>query len=590
MSSIINVLDETVINRIAAGEVVERPASVVKELLENAIDARASHISIDVENGGKKLIRIRDDGIGMSNDDAFLALERHATSKLRTEKDLIGVPTLGFRGEALASIASVSRLRLVTKDDYESEGMEILIEGGTLKRADKLGVGRGSILEVRNLFFNAPVRAKYLKGKALESGYVHDLILRIALANTSIGFKYSEDGRVKIESGPVKSVLDRINTIFSRDVRENLISVDCTEGDMRVHGYVAKPPYARSTMRSILSFVNKRPVKDKLVNSALNRAFTGLMERGRYPLAVLFIDVAPEDVDVNVHPQKNEVRFLNPSKVADLINHAVTRALYDSPHNSPGNIQRFPEMFPRLPKTYTQENASSYVPKAPNFLAQEYSHQIIKTVSSSTKSDSVTPETKKYADFSVLGKIPGSFIVLYDETEILFLDHHAAHERLVYDSLLRARAGTGVMESQILLIPKVITLSPVEAESLRANQDILSSSGIIYEEFGEHDFVVKACPIWIRDSDAEDLIRDLVGTMLETGLKPNPEGMMTEIFKTVACKASVKESTQLRNDEIIALLKALDENNSPRVCPHGRPLSFSLTLAEIRRRLGRNIL
>jgi DNA mismatch repair protein MutL len=590
MSSIINVLDETVINRIAAGEVVERPASVVKELLENAIDAKASHISIEIENGGKKLIRIRDDGIGMSNDDAFLALERHATSKLRTEKDLIGVPTLGFRGEALASIASVSRLRLVTKDDSESEGMEILVEGGTLKRADKLGVGRGSILEVRNLFFNAPVRAKYLKGKALESGYVHDLILRIALANTSIGFKYSEDGRVKIESGPVKSVLDRINSIFSRDVRENLISVDGSEGDMRVHGYVAKPPYARSTMRSILTFVNKRPVKDKLVNSALNRAFTGLMERGRYPLAVLFIDVAPEDVDVNVHPQKNEVRFLNPSKVADLINHSVTQALYDSPRNSPRSIQRFPEMFAGLAKTNTQEISSFPMEQAPNFLAPDFSSQLNKTVSSSTERDIVRPGTKAYSDLSVLGKIPGSFIVLHDDDEILFLDHHAAHERLVFDSLLRAQAGLEVVESQNLLIPKVITLTPVEAELLRANQEILSSSGIICEEFGENDFVVKACPVWIRDSDAEDLIRDLVGTLLETGLKPKPEEMMTELFKTVACKASVKESTQMRNDEIIALLKALDENNSPRVCPHGRPLSFSLTFAEIRRRLGRNIL
>lgn len=589
MTSVINVLDETVINRIAAGEVVERPSSVVKELLENSIDAGATQISVDIENGGKKLIRVRDNGIGMSNDDAFLALERHATSKLKTEKDLFGIATMGFRGEALASIASVSRLRLVTKDETESEGMDILVEGGTLKRADKIGAGRGSTIEVRSLFFNAPVRAKFLKGKALESGYIYELVLKVALANTSIGFRYSEDGRVKIESGPVRSVRDRINSVFSRDVRENLIDVDFLSDDMRVYGFVSKPPYARSTMRSVLTFVNRRPVKDKLINASLNRAFSGLMERGRYPLAILFIDVAPGDVDVNVHPQKSEVRFLNPSKVSELINNGVTQALYDSPQRSTTQFRTEPRPFRTNSTPVASDVSFDFTRSTPSVnLLPTKPADTVKPKSSQTPVKSEPYSEFRYSDMSILGRIPGSFIVLHNDKEIIFLDHHAAHERLVFDALMSSRNRQTHPESQTLLLPRVVSFTPVEANALRIHQDMLEASGIIFEDFGENDLVVKACPGWIGEADVEDLLRDIVGTMLETGLKPDTGRLETEVFKTIACKASVKETTDLKNDEIVALLKALDSSNSPRVCPHGRPLSVSMPLTDIRRRLGRN--
>ncbi len=586
MTSIINVLNETVINRIAAGEVVERPASVVKELLENSIDAKSTYIGVEIENGGKKLIRIRDNGVGMSNDDAFLALERHATSKLKTEKDLIGVPTMGFRGEALASIASVSRLRLITKDDYEAQGIDILVEGGTLKKVDRIGTGRGSVIEVRNLFYNAPVRAKYLKGKALEAGHIHELILKVALANPAIGFKYSEDGRVKIESAPVTGVIDRINSIFSRDVRDNLVEVDRSADKMRVHGYVAKPPYARSTMRSILTFVNKRPVKDRLVNSALNRAFTGLMERGRYPLAVLFIEVEPEDVDVNVHPQKSEVRFLNPSKVADLINDAVSAALYDSPYRSPGSLSAFHAKFHQnvsqnTRNTVPNQNPSEFTPPT---TPEQASTLFAETT---MERNGLEQENRRYSDLTILGRLPDSFIVLHDGTKMVLLDHHAAHERLIFDSLLIAKKHNRTVPSQNLLVPKLVSLTPVEARSLMEHQKLLEECGIIFEEFGDDDFVVKATPVWINEAQVEDLIRDIVGKALESGLKPDRDNMVIELFKTMACKSSVKETTRMSHEEIRALLADLDANNSPRVCPHGRPIELTIPFTEIRRRLGR---
>lgn len=587
MTTIINVLDETVINRIAAGEVVERPASVVKELLENSIDAKSTYISVEIENGGKKLIRVRDNGVGMSNDDAFLALERHATSKLKTERDLIGVPTMGFRGEALASIASVSRLRLITKDDYDSQGMDILIEGGTLKKADRIGTGKGTVLEIRNLFFNAPVRAKYLKGKALEAGHVHELILKVALAHPSIGFKYSEDGRIRIESAPVNGILDRINSIFSKDVRDNLVEVDRSADAMRVHGYVAKPPYARSTMRSILAFVNKRPVKDRLVNSSLNRAFTGLMERGRYPLAVLFIDVNPEDVDVNVHPQKSEVRFLNPSKVANLINDAVSAALYESPYRSPGSLSAFHTRFNKdaLPNARNIP-LNQAVPESLGQPTRPEQPSAFFTEMNAEKKE-LRDEGLRYSELTILGRLPDSFIVLHDGTKMVLLDHHAAHERLIFDSLLTAKKHNQTVESQNLLVPRLVSLTPVEARSLLEHQQLLEECGIIFEDFGDNDFLVKATPAWISEDQVEDLVTDIVGTTLETGLKPDRDNMEIELFKTMACKSSVKETTRMSHDEIKALLADLDANNSPRVCPHGRPITLTITFTEIRRRLGR---
>ena len=587
MTSIINVLNETVINRIAAGEVVERPASVVKELVENSIDAKSTYINIDIENGGKKLIRIRDNGIGMSNDDAFLALERHATSKLKTEKDLTGVSTMGFRGEALASIASVSRLRLITKDDYEPLGMDILIEGGTLKKVDKIGTGRGAIIEVRNLFYNAPVRAKFLKGKALEAGHIHELILKIALANPGIGFKYTEEGRVKIESPPVAEVIDRISSIFSRDVRDNLVEVGRSLDTMNVHGYVAKPPYARSTMRSMLTFVNKRPVKDRLVNSALNRAFSGLMERGRYPLAVLFIDVAPEEVDVNVHPQKSEVRFLNQSKVADLINDAVSDALYESPYRSPGSLGAFHAKFHGSIPDKTRNSASATgSPKERSFtsIAAEPAELFSEPVS---EKGGIKSERLRYSDLTVLGRLPDSFIVLHDGTKMVLLDHHAAHERLMFDRLLAQRSCYQKVESQNLLEPRLVSLTPVEARSLLEHQKLLEECGIIFEEFGGNDFLVKATPNWINETQVEELVRDVIGTALETGLKPDKEGMALDFFKKMACKSSVKETTRMSHEEIKALLADLDASNSPQVCPHGRPISLTIPFTELRRRLGR---
>jgi len=611
MAGRITILDETVINRIAAGEVVERPASVVKELVENSIDAGANSIQVDIENGGKKLIRVRDNGTGMSRDDAFLALERHATSKLRTEKDLVGIATMGFRGEALASIASISQLRLLTSDGAESSGTEIVIEGGVLRKSDGLGLARGTVIEVRNLFFNVPVRRKFLKSPQVEAGHVHELLTRLALAFPATGFAYREDGRVRMDTPPVKRTVERIHTLYAKDVRDNLITADHSCGTARLHGLVARPPYARSNMRSVLTFVNGRCVRDRVINSAVTRAFANLMERGRFPFAILFLEVPPEEVDVNVHPQKAEVRFINPQQIYDLIVDGVYEALTGAPFNIPT-----PHRGPLLPgpvaATVDQHLREGRRPGAPH-VHQEGPVQH----SSSPAWHRTTPERQsaaaaslpaaapiperpseqpripthdspgRFSTLGVLGALPYSFVVLYSDDELIVMDHHAAHERVLFERLRSGEHEGETRESQDLLIPIVLEFTALETRLLADHLETLRRTGFSVEQFGDTAFVVRGVPAWFGGTDLEDFFRSIVEVMLETGTRGDPARLKEELFKKMACSAAVKEASAMHAEEIRHLLRDLDSVGSIDVCPHGRPIAVRFPLAEIRRKMGR---
>lgn len=594
MAAKIKVLDEGVINRIAAGEVVERPASVVKELVENALDAEAASIRVEIESGGRKLVRVRDDGMGMSRDDAFLALERHATSKLQSEKDLFSIATLGFRGEALASIASVSRLRLVTAEEGDPAGTEMLIEAGVLRKADQIGAGRGTTIEVRNLFFNVPVRRKFLKTVTLEAATIQELVMRFALAFPSIGFTYAEDGKVKIDAPPVRSVFERIHTLFSKDVRDNLVEVKYQADEAVLNGYVARPPYARSNMRSVLTFVNRRSVKDRLINAAVTRAFQNLMERGRYPLAILFVSVPTDEVDVNVHPQKAEVRFTKPQAIANLILDGVHQALMGAPFNRPtGPHDSF---FPRptitpIPRHLRDEREPEPVPAV-----EDVTHRPDLTLPPTEPPAAVSVEPPRaqparqpdlFSSLGILGRIPGSFLVLHSSHELIIVDQHAAHERLLFDDLVKSDREGRTFPSQSLLIPKVLEYQALEARALAAHLEPLRAAGFRIEEFGENDFVVKGVPSWLGDVDLEAFFSELIEVLLGTGMQGDPAALRNELLKTMACKAAVKEPDQMHIEEMRGLLQSLDRSNSPAVCPHGRPFVLKIPFDEIRRKMGR---
>ena len=585
MGDRIRVLDEAVINRIAAGEVVERPVSVVKELVENSLDAGAHTIQVDIESGGRKLIRVRDNGTGMSHDDAFLALERHATSKLHTEKDLVGVSTMGFRGEALASIASVSRLRLITFDGEDSAGTELVMEGGVFRKSERVGVDQGTVVEVRNLFFNVPVRRRFLKGPGIEAALIGEFVTKLALANPEVAFTYREDGRVKIDTPGVKSTLERIHTLYSRDVRDNLIEVDHSVDEVRLHGFVGRPPYARSNMRSVITFVNRRAVRDRLINSAVSRAFANLMERNRFPLAILFLELPPDLVDVNVHPQKAEVRFVRPQKVFNVIADCVHLALIGAPFNVPRGPKE--PIFPVSPTTpvhkHLREEKEARTPATPEV---PWMPAPAPQAAAAPLAEPREP-AGRFSSLGILGAIPGSFLVLHDDEGLIVLDHHAAHERILFEELMHSEEKGSRFDSQDLLIPTVLEFSAVEARALGTHLDLLRRMGFYLEEFGEKDFVVKSVPSWLGNVDMAEFFDGLVQVALDTGHRGHPEQLEEELLKSMACKAAVKETSSLRPEEIRALLKDLDRLGAIEVCPHGRPFVVRFPFSEIRRKMGR---
>ena len=588
MPNRIQVLNEKVINRIAAGEVVERPMSVVKELVENAIDAMATSVQLDIEDGGRKLIRVKDNGVGMGHDDAFLALERHATSKLRSEHDLIGIPTMGFRGEALASIASIARMRLMTKDKHDEVGTIIISEGGTLTNSEPFAMARGTVVEVRNIFFNTPVRRKYLKSASFESGHIHDLFLKMALANPSIAFTSTEDGKTRVKTPAASSSRERVFSLFPKDVVENLVELNCRMDNASLSGFIARPPFTRSSMRCIFTFVNSRPVKDRLVNASIIKAFSNLVERGRYPFAIVFIETNPEDVDVNVHPQKNEVRFLRPGAISSLITRAVNEAVIAKVANDARSFGDWSKPTPFV------SSASRYISKDGQRRGSVDSYRKDRGPDNFFSQVETGPDSMerlnrlKFSEFSILGKLPNSFIVLYDEHDIVVLDHHAAHERLIFNRLCKPETQNQLRESQDLLVPQVLDLSALEAEALKENLEILHSAGFVLDEFGQNSFVIRSTPSWLEGTDLDDLFKSIVDTALETGLKTDPAILKNYIFRNLACKAAIKESSNVTTTEIRELLVSLDATDGPTdVCPHGRPILVRISFDELRRRMGR---
>ncbi|MEW6348827.1 MAG: DNA mismatch repair endonuclease MutL [Thermodesulfobacteriota bacterium] len=603
MTQKIRLLDEAVINRIAAGEVVERPASVVKELLDNSIDAAAGSIRIDIEKGGSKLVRVRDDGCGMSRDDCLLSLERHATSKLTSEADLVRISTLGFRGEALAGIASVSRLTLLSYDGKAEEGTHIRVEGGTIRAVEPIGMGKGTVIEVRDLFFNTPVRRKFLKSHKVEAGHIEEFVTNVVLAFPGVGFVYAEDGRVKMDVPPTSSTFERVRMLYSKDVCENLSEVDYEVDEVRLHGYVARPPYARSNSKAVLPFVNGRAVRDRLIGAAISRALANMTERGRYPLAILFLDLPRDCVDVNVHPQKAEVRFVHPQKVFDVILNGIHKAICGAPFGPPPGYREpiFPlspvsSMARHLsePKSDEPEQPYPVVPAAREPAAPRQTQPEV-TGEGGKRAPSPQIQTEflrvvpgKFESLGIVGSLPGSFVILHSDDELIVLDHHAAHERILFEDLRRADAHRGVVEAQELLIPKVLEFSALEARTLASVLDVLQRIGFRVEEFGEASFVVKAVPTPCDRADLDVLFGDLVRGMLETGHHGDPEARKDQLLKNLACKAAAKESKKLHVEEIRSLLRDLDRVGSIEVCPHGRPITARFPLKEIRKKLGRS--
>ena len=609
METKIHVLPEDLCNKIAAGEVVERPSSVVKELLENSLDAGASDILIELEAGGKRLIRITDNGCGMSRQDAFLSFERHATSKIRTDADLFALQTLGFRGEAMASIASVSRLRLKTCDSHEGLGQQIYVEGGKIKSVTELGLPQGTVVEVRNLFFNLPARKKFLRKEQTELGHAADVVTKQAMANPTVSFRLKHNERMMLDLRREKGLRERVAALLGRSVLNDLLPLEQHSGnDLQLSGLISQPQLTRSAASHIYTFVNGRYIRDRVVQHAVMDGYRHLLMKGRYPVVVLFLRIDPAQVDVNVHPTKHEVRFREQSMVHDFIASSLQQSLRPA-----GWLKNTPveqaESYLAKPQIQTvqldertrgndsvRETSGFYtqpLARQENNLSQGFPQQPLMSSFSQPSNLGLPTDSSQYSlpgsvveeffsSLQILGQYHQSYILCQDGADLVLIDQHAAHERVGFEKLRHAYSA-GEIPSQALLFPEVLELDFNSAAALVANQHELEKLGFEIEPFGGKSFALKAIPMLLVNSDAVRLVVDVALELEKIGKTGQLRESIDDVLIMMACHSVIRANQALETVEIKALFKGLDQIDFKANCPHGRPVIQRMTLTEVER-------
>jgi DNA mismatch repair protein MutL len=606
----IRVLDDRLIDRIAAGEVVERPASVVKELVENALDSGAGRIAIGLVGGGKRRIEVDDDGAGMDRDDALLAVERHATSKLATSADLQSIRSLGFRGEALSSIASVSRFTLSTAC-ADGAGTEVEVHGGRLAAVRETARGRGTAVRVERLFFNVPARRKFLRTDGTELSHVVRVVTRLALAHPATGLRLVSDQRELLRSDPARSAEERIGQIFGRELVERLLPFSADEPGLRLHGLAGRPTDALPRSRAQHVFVNGRAIQDRTLAHAVAEAYGNTMPRGRHPALFLFIEIDPAQVDVNVHPQKHEVRFRSSRQVHDLVRDALRAALSHTAvvpdlqdlRPAPGGSARAGvaratldylrrhEGRPEPPGETDRGPASGARARAASVPAESLAEPRVKRaldappvaeqprLPDATSADAPAPRA--------LAQYRESYILAQDAEGLLLVDQHAAHERVLFERFLE-EAELNRVEVQKLLFPVTCELAPEEVVLLEEEAEEFRRLGFQVEPFGGNTVRVDGVPAVAAEVDAADLLAELVGETRRTRSAPaSSEPLRHRLVTSAACQAAIKINHPLGIPACQALLDDLARTVNPGTCPHGRPVVFRLSLVEIERAFDR---
>jgi DNA mismatch repair protein MutL len=588
----IHLLEEHTVNRIAAGEVVERPASVVKELVENSIDAGAHTIIVEVEQGGKRLIRVTDDGEGMSPADALLSIQRHATSKIRDAEDLQSIVTLGFRGEALPSIAAVSRFELLTKRADLDTGMRLVVENGQVVEAEECAARNGTTVTVRDLFYNTPARLKFLKSVATELSHITELMTRFALAFPEISFRLLHNGQEIFVSQGSTDPRHALLAVFGRDVARELRSIDFAQGSLRITGYVSPPHLTRPTRAMQSFFVNRRLVRHRVLSKALDDAYRTLTPEGRHPVAAIFLQVPPYNVDVNVHPTKAEVKFSHEGEVYHAVLTAIRQALLQQgmmPSALPG-LQSGLDIAQPAARPSTGQPIWQPSPMPP----QEVLHaELLRRAGielSQATSVEVQPAARPYAEmlegFQVLGQLDRTYIIASSLRGLLIIDQHVAHERVLYEKLtvLRQRQPVPV---QHLLTPLVFHLDRRAATLLGEHLQEIQNMGFLLEPFGSDSVVLRGVPAWLGQRNVEALVRDLLDEISELGVQRRLPLTDETLVATTACKMAVKAGDALSHAEMTHLLQELAETENPYLCPHGRPVVLVLSIEELERRFKR---
>ncbi|MCX6357725.1 MAG: DNA mismatch repair endonuclease MutL [Candidatus Aureabacteria bacterium] len=571
----IRVLPEAVANKIAAGEVVERPASVVKELVENAIDAGATDIAVEVRGGGTAMIRVRDNGSGMGREDALISLQRHSTSKIADASDLFAVTTYGFRGEALPSIAAVCRMELTTKERGALAGTRIAVEGGRIGEARETGAPDGTEVAVRDLFFNTPARLKFLKSPRAELSQIAAIVLCEALSTPAAGYTLTANGEELVKAPAATSPLDRIAALFGPELVKSLCPFSGGGGGIVVHGFVSAPEVTRGNRTGQYYFVNGRPVQDRILSFAVSDACEGVVPARSYPLLFLFLDIEPREVDVNVHPAKREVRFKSAARVREIVRDAIALALRTaSPIGMPVadrqsryETRETPGVFDRIPPA---------IPFPP----------VGGTGQESLPWGSGDRDAGERRGMRVLGQAHRLYVICEDESGIVIVDQHAAHERVLFEKVMAiARKGSG--DVQRLLIPSMVQLSAAEYALMGDYLEIFKTLGIGVEPFGGNAVKIEHLPACLGAIDPERLLRDVAGELMEEGRTRIVRDELAALVARKVCRAAVKRRDPLTGESLQRLLDDLHRCETPHTCPHGRPTIIRMSVAELNKKFGR---
>ena len=607
----IRVLPQIMVNRIAAGEVVERPASVVKELVENAMDAGATSIDVTLRQGGKNLITVTDNGCGMTKDELELAIERHATSKL-PDDDLLNIHYFGFRGEALPSIGSIARLSITSHNLETDETWNIQVEGGQVSEAAPSSLKQGTRVEVQDLFFATPARLKFMKTDRTEQQYTIDTLNRLAMAHPEISFSLKADGKQTLlysaaQGDLLDSRLQRLASVIGKDFADNALPIEAERDGIMLTGYASVPTYHRGTSTAQYLFVNNRPVRDKLILGAIKGAYQDFLERNRHPVVALFLEVPMQEVDVNVHPAKAEVRFRDSNGVRGLIVGSLKRALHDAGHQASTTVAEAalsafkPYTAPAVANLFQSRPSSHYSP-APNPAMQELGQTFQAPLDNTLRQKNPAAEALPYAhapepvpedeplQHYPLGaarcQLHETYIVAQTEDSIVIVDQHAAHERLVYETM-KQHMEKDAIKTQPLLIPEVVELEEGDRSRLLEQQETLASMGLILERFGDKAVVVHEIPAMLGDTDVKGLVKNLVDDLIEHGETLSLSEALEHVAGTMACHGSVRAGRRLNVQEMNALLRQMEATPHSGQCNHGRPTYVELKLIDIEKLFGR---
>ncbi len=615
-------LPPNLINQIAAGEVIERPASVVKELLENAVDAGAHRIEVTIAGGGSELIRISDDGCGMTSEQLPLAVASHATSKLPDDEALFHVDTLGFRGEALASIGSVSHLTIRSRTESDQTGSEISIRGGVVESPVPCGCPVGTVMEVRNLFFNTPVRHRFLKTAQTEKGHIVEAFTRLAIANPRVHFVLTNNDKSVYDLPPTTRWADRIGAFFGAEIADALIPINSDDAQIRISGYVCDPSVSRGNNRMQYLFLNGRHIRDRALQHALGEAYRGMLMVGRHPVCFLRMDMPAELIDVNVHPTKLEVRFTDSGRVYSrllqslrhqfLTTNLTQRVGPPEATTDPASLSGPPESVLGLPAHVEQQQRQAVIDWArTGDAAPLKTTQSLPAVGvpefepypggreaprATTEPAGVAPWDASEAaaendspSVCYLGfQVHNRYLVTQDESGMVVIDQHALHERVLYERVCEKVLGEGSsLESQKLLVPEPVSLTPAERTAALDAKETLAKIGIELEDFGGETILIQSCPAILARTSPGDMLRTLLESVMAAGKKPDPKDLLNYLLSTIACKAAVKAGDPLTPEEITSLLEQKDLYHDTHHCPHGRPTALFFSRDELDRMFGR---